>query len=283
VSNPGPVKPAAAGIDPDAFRAFEHQGWETVARRYHEGFGEVTPQTIPFVLDAVGAAPGMRVLDVASGPGYGAAAAAARGARAVGVDFAAAMVEQARRLHPGIEFHEGDAEELPFADSEFDAVVMNFGLLHVARPERALREAWRVLRSGGRYAFTVWAERERVASMGLAQRAVEEHGDPDVALPTGPLFYRFSDHAECVRSLEAAGFHHARVREVPLTWRPETPEQVFDVLMNASVRTRGLLRGQAPAALERIRRAVIEGVRGYERGGVIELPMPAVLAAATKP
>jgi SAM-dependent methyltransferase len=270
-------------VDPAAFRAFEHEGWETVAGRYHEAFGGVTPQTIPALLDAAAVGPRKRLLDVASGPGYVAAAAAARGAEVIGVDFAQAMVEEARRLHPGIPFRTGDAEDLPFADGEFDAVTMNFGLLHLARPERAIAEAWRVLRPRGRYAFTVWAEADRVASMGLALRAVEAHGDMNVPLPPGPPFFRFSEHGECRRALEALGFRDVHVREVTMAWRPESAEQVFDMLLNATVRTRGLLRAQTPQAFERIRRAVLDGVRTHVREGAIELPMPAVLAAATKP
>ena len=70
---------------------------------------------------------------------------AARGARVTAVDFSSAMVELARSQNPGIEFREGDAEALPFPEGSFDAVVMNFGMLHLASPERAVSEALRVL------------------------------------------------------------------------------------------------------------------------------------------
>ena len=58
----------------------------------------------------------MRVLDVATGPGYVAGAAAASGATVVGLDFSPPMIAEARRRYPDIEFHEGDAEALPFDD-----------------------------------------------------------------------------------------------------------------------------------------------------------------------
>jgi ubiquinone/menaquinone biosynthesis C-methylase UbiE len=99
----------------------------------------------------------MRVLDVASGPGYIAAGAEARGAHAIGIDFAADMVAEARRRYPKIEFREGDAENLAFDTASFDAVVCAFGILHIADPDRAIAEAFRVLRPDGRFAFTVWA------------------------------------------------------------------------------------------------------------------------------
>src|SRR5207248_2595421 len=112
------------------------------------------------LLDAARVAKGARVLDVACGPGYAAAAAAARGAIATGVDFSSEMVEEARGRFSGIEFLEGDAEQLAFSNSTFDAVVLNFGMLHLARPEQALAEAYRLLRPGGRVAFTVWEDRK---------------------------------------------------------------------------------------------------------------------------
>jgi ubiquinone/menaquinone biosynthesis C-methylase UbiE len=138
---------ASPFMNPRAFRAFEQAGWENIPTRYHEAFGDLTTQAIEPLLEAVDVRRGVRMLDVATGPGYVAAAAAQRGANVVGVDFSAAMVAEARRRYPAVTFQEGDAEELPFPDNSFDAGVMNFGLLHLGRPEQALAEAHRVLRA----------------------------------------------------------------------------------------------------------------------------------------
>ncbi len=98
------------------FHDFEQAGWERAADQYGDAFGSLTSQTIPSLLSAAGAGKGTRLLDVASGPGYVAAAAAGMGASVVGVDFAAEMVARAARTFPGIEFVEGDAESLAFPD-----------------------------------------------------------------------------------------------------------------------------------------------------------------------
>src|SRR5437867_7255050 len=132
-------------LDPEKFRNFEHAGWEGIPDEYHQAFGNLTSQAIGPLLVAAGLKSGMTFLDIASGPGYVAAAAAKRGATVTGVDFSAAMVAQAQRNYPDIEFREGDAEQLPFEDGVFEAAVMNFGILHLARPEQALLEACRVL------------------------------------------------------------------------------------------------------------------------------------------
>src|SRR2546422_618933 len=70
------------------------------------------------------------------------------------------MIGQARRHRPDLEFLEADAERLPFSSGSFDAVVMNFGVLHLSNPDMAFTEARRVLRPGGRFAFTAWAKPE---------------------------------------------------------------------------------------------------------------------------
>jgi SAM-dependent methyltransferase len=269
-------------LDPDAFHAFEQSGWERVSAHYEQAFGSLTPQTAGPLLDAAGVSPGRRVLDVATGPGPIAAAAAARGADVIGLDFSAAMIAEARRRHPAIAFREGDAEALPFDGSSFDAVVMNFGLLHLARPDTAMAEAHRVLRGGGRYALTVWAPPEEAVGFGLVLAAVREFGNPDVPLPEGPPFFRFSDRAEFRRTLEHAGFSDVQVRTMSLTWRLPVSDAVFDAISRGGVRTAAVLRAQTPAALESIRAAVRWGVERYEKDGVFIVPMPAVLASGTK-
>lgn len=266
-----------------SFRDFEQTGWERAAEFYGDAFGSLTAQTAEPMLDAVDAAPGTQMLDVACGPGFVTAAAAARGATVTGLDFAAAMVAEARRRWPALAFRDGDAEALPFEAASFDAIVMNFGLLHLARPDTALAEAFRVLRRDGRYAFTVWAAPERAVGFGMTLRAIEQLGNKNVPLPEGPPFFRFSDGAETRRTLESIGFTGVIVRELPLAWRVTSADAVFDALSKGGVRTAAVLRAQTPEALAAIRAAVRRGVEAYARDGGFVLPMPAVLASGRKP
>jgi len=265
------------------FHDFERVGWEGVVAAYDSFFGSLTTQAIRPLLDGMRAGPGASLLDVATGPGYLAAAAAERGTVVTGVDFSASMIAEAKRRHPAVEFRQGDAETLPFPDASFDAVAMNFGVLHLGRPDRALREACRVLRSGGRYGFTVWAKPEETVGFGITLGAIRTHGNMNVPLPDGPPFFRFSDPDECVRSLVSAGFANPQVIKIPQTWRLSSPDSLFETMRTATVRTAGLLRGQTPQALLAIRAAMGSAGRAYEKAGVIELPMPAILASAVKP
>jgi SAM-dependent methyltransferase len=269
--------------DPNAFRDFEHAGWEVNVSEYEDAFARLTNQAVEPLLDAVDLRPGIRLLDIATGPGYVAAAAAARGARVVGIDFSAPMVARARELNPAVEFQEGDAEALSFPDTSFDAVVMNFGILHLARPERAMKQAARVLKPGRCFAFTAWAKPEEAVGFGIILNAIQTHGNPEVQLPQGPPFFRFSDPAECDRTLREAGFSDVKVTRVPQVWRFHAPDEPLKAFYNGGVRIKAILRAQSSEALEAIRMAVRDAAEKLIRHGVIEIPMPAVLASALKP
>ena len=98
----------------------------------------------------------MVVVDVASGPGWSAAAAVERGASVIGVDISHAMVDEASRRVPQAEFRLGAAESLPVEDESADAVVSAFGMPHFADHARFVAEGYRVLRPQGRIAFASW-------------------------------------------------------------------------------------------------------------------------------
>jgi SAM-dependent methyltransferase len=268
--------------EPEKFRSFEHAGWQEIPTGYHEAFGSLTRQAIKPLLSAVRLKKAMSFLDIASGPGYVAAAAAKRGATVLGVDFSESMVAQARDLHPDVEFREGDAEKLPLGNGLFDAAAMNFGILHLAQPEAALLEAHRVLRAGGRFAFSVWCQPEETIGFNIVLRAVEQHGEPRVDLPEGPPFFRYSDPEECKRGLIIAGFESPTVDKVSQVWRLPAGDGLFEAMRNSTVRTAGLLRAQKPTVLAKIRETMRAEVVKYTKRNVVKLPMPALIASGIK-
>ena len=270
-----------------AFRSFEHAGWEKAAAQYDPGFGAVTSQAVGPLLTAVGARHGVRLLDVACGPGYIASAASRLGCSVVGIDFSSAMIEIAKKMTPheatSLEFREDDAENLSIPDGSFDAVVMNFGMLHLALPDRAIAEAFRVLRPGGRYAFTVWDAPPKTAGFEIVLDAVRLHGNMNVPLPEGPPFFRFSDAFESALSLKSVGFENIKTVVVPQVWRLKAGVELFSTMRRAAVRTAALLNMQSPDALAKIESEISERAERFRVQGGIELPMPAILTSATRP
>ena len=94
--------------------------------------------------------PGERILDIAAGTGTSSAALARSGAEVIAVDFSRGMIETGKRLHPDLTFVFGDALALPFNDDEFDIATISFGLRNTHDTSKALAEALRVTRPGGR-------------------------------------------------------------------------------------------------------------------------------------
>src|SRR5947209_7180634 len=113
--------------------------------------------------------PGMRVLDVACGTGNTTIPLARKGANVTGVDIAPNLLEQARARAAAekldIRFDEGDAEQLPYGDASFDAVVSMFGAMFAPRPELVGEEVARVLRPGGLLAMANWDPASFTAQM----------------------------------------------------------------------------------------------------------------------
>jgi ubiquinone/menaquinone biosynthesis C-methylase UbiE len=228
------------GFDPEAFRAFEHEGWNRLYAGYHDHWEHLTTQAIPAMLDVARVGRGASVLDVASGPGYVSAAAASRGARTCGLDLSERMVELSRQSHPDLAFQVGEAEDLPFDDDSFDAVLINFGILHFPDADKALAEAHRVLRPGGRLAFTAWAG-PKGSAIGIAMAAVAQEGTLDLDLPAGTPVFRFGDHGECRRVLSGIGFREVTCAELMLSWRLSRPDALMTSFQQATARTSGIL------------------------------------------
>lgn len=267
-----------------AFNALEAAAWEEKPTSYDSFFAPITSRLVGPILDAAAVGSGTRVLDVATGPGYVAAAAAGRGASAVGVDVAAAMVSLARRRYPGLDFRQADAESLPFPADSFDAVTANLALMHFGRPEQAVAEFARVLAPGGRLALTAWDFPDRARLVGVfidAVAAVNAALPPGV--PAGPSFFRFSPDGECSRLLGSAGLTRVAVRTLQFEHSVSSGDDFWDGMLAATVRTSALIVGQPEDVQKRIRAAFDQLVARYAREGGLAIPVSVKLATAKKP
>lgn len=147
-----------------AFKAAQREAWAL--------FSPIATFTTPAAASLVDFAQvraGERVLDVACGTGVVAITAALRGAQVRGLDLSPVLLDDARRnaavIDADIPFAEGDVEALPYADASFDVVLSQFGHMFAPRPEVAVREMLRVLRPGGRIAFSTWPPDLMIGSM----------------------------------------------------------------------------------------------------------------------
>ncbi len=271
----------------EEFKRFEAEGWGRKAESYASLTGALTTRAVEPLLDAAGVGAGQRVLDVATGPGYVAAAALERGAEPVGIDIAEGMIEVARRENPGIEFVLGDAEQMPLGAEEFDAVLANFVINHLPQPEVAAMEFARVLRPGGRVAFSIWDEDERNRWYGLARETLAEVGEAAPgALPAGaPDPTRFADRVEARALLAGAGLDRDfAMRHLEFEWPVPSGESLWANLLAGSVRTAARIQAQDPDAQRRIRELFTERAeREFRAGEELLLRASVQIASAGAP
>jgi SAM-dependent methyltransferase len=269
------------GVDGAAFKGFEMDAWNARAGTYGELAGAISGRLAEPLIDAAGVRHGHRLLDVGTGPGHVAERAAARGARTVGIDLAEAMLAVARERLPGVEFVRGDAEELPFPDGSFDAVVGGFVLNHLPDPERAVAEAARVLVPGGTVAFSLWDRPERMRVTGVVAEAIEAAGvEPGDEIPPGPDPYRFAADDELRGLLERAGFDDVAVETLEFVHRVDSLTDLWRGVLRGTVRTAAAIRRQQPEVRTRIQVALERAVEPYRTAAGLELPVAAKIGSA---
>jgi SAM-dependent methyltransferase len=271
--------------DAVAFDAFEAEGWGTKeAVGYDALAGRVTSRLADPLLDAVGAGPGKRVLDIATGPGYVAARAAERGADSVGVDLSETMLAYARQRSPSVEFVRGDATDLPFPDNSFDAAITAFLLLHVGRPERVVAEAVRVVAPDGLAAWSVWDEPSRGRWLGVVFDAFAAAGaQPPADVPPGPPIFRFAQESEFKRLLTDAGLVDVAIETVEFPLQLASKDELWSGLVDGTVRVRPMIVGQSAEMQRAIRRHFDELLEDYRTEDGLAVPVSVKLASGRKP
>lgn len=271
-------------IDAEAFNEFERRGWaENSTDAYDRVFGPITSRVVDDLLDAAGVGSQTRMLDLATGPGYVAARASARGARVLGVDRSPQMLDMARQLCPQIDFREGDAEELCLPDASFDAAVANFCLLHVGRPDKMLAELTRVLVPRGRTALTVWGPPDRARLFGIVPESIRAAGASIPAeIPGGPDFFRFSLDDAFSQLLSSAGLYEVAVRTIEFRHHIPDVAHLWNGMLHGAVRTTALLALQTAEARERIHVEFTRLLEPYRVDGGFDIPVCIKLASARK-
>src|SRR5260221_6261522 len=194
------------------------------------------------------------------------------------------MILNARKASLGIEFLEGDAQALPFSGESFNRVAINFGLLHLPDPSKALGEAYRVLKHGGRLGFTLWAKPEVNPGGKLMNDAIEAHADKSIKLPEGPPYFLYADKNECRRVLASIGFSENSMtfETVCVDWQVPTAGFYFEAEQTAGVRVAALLAQQSADRQAAIRAEVEKRVKGYAKKGGFVIPMAGYVVTAGK-
>lgn len=177
--------------DFSVFADRERAGWsdESIVGAYVSRFGPITDEAGRVLADRV-AKPGRSVLDLCCGQGNLTALMSSSGAAVTGLDFSPTMLTIAARTAPDATLREGDATAMPFADDSFDAVVCNFGMMHIPDQPKALSEIRRVLRPNGRFLMATWVGPEASPAFATVFGSVKAFADMSNA-PAQPDLFTF--------------------------------------------------------------------------------------------
>ncbi|WP_179790145.1 class I SAM-dependent methyltransferase [Actinopolymorpha rutila] len=261
----------------------ERQIWAGRACAYADTFARLCAHAVPDLLDAGQVGPGVRVLDVGTGPGTVAAAAYARGTKVTAVDAEPTMVELARAAAPAADCRVAVLPDLPFGDGEFDAVVGNFVLNHVGQPRLALSELRRVVGRDGWVALTIWAAPPAPGQtlIGRAIQAAGAHRPPHLPpLPPEEDFARTGQGLTAL--LDSAGLREASCET--LAWNHRvTAEEWWNGPAAGVAFTGHLIQSQPPEVRAEIKRFYDEFSAEFaDADGLLTLPHTALLARARR-
>ena len=201
------------------------------------------------VLDAAGVGEGTRLLDIGCGTAMLLRLAVERGAVPSGIDVTPELLGIARERLPAADLREGDMESLPWDDASFDAVTGVNAFQFAGDPGRALAEAARVLRPGGRLVASLFAAPERSEGT-VVHEAMASLSPPAKEAEHAP--YSLSEPGRLERELEAHGLPVVAGGEVVCVWAYGS----IDDAVRAMAGSGGGARAVADSGLEAVREAI---------------------------
>ncbi len=232
------------------------------------------------ILEAVQVRPAMTVLDLASGAGEPAlslcAAVGAEG-RVTATDLAPELLALAQEFARerdirNVSLALANAESLPFDDRKFDCVTCRFGVMYFASPLRALREAWRVLKPGGRAVFAVWTAPEQpifATTVGVLVKHVRAPlGESKASDP-----FSFANPGRLSGLMREAEFQQVQeeARNLSLIWSG-SPEQYWEYFQENTAPFRQLIDALTPAVRPQVAAEVYQAAGEYFDGRQINFP-----------
>ncbi len=212
-------------VDRDEQRQARLENWAAMARGWERTRTErekIAAPVTEWLVRELAPKPGDTVLELAAGQGdvgFEIAAVLGESGRLISSDFSPAMAEIARRRSAelgltNVEHRILDAEQIELADDSVDGVLCRWGYMLMPDPAAALAETRRVLRSGGRLAFSVWSSGARNPWISVAARILVAHGHMPPPEPGEPGMFVLGDEELLRRLVENAGFANVRIEDV---------------------------------------------------------------------
>ena len=268
---------------PEATRQRSNSTWNAVATGWYTQREEIWESSRPvseWMIRRLDPQPGDTVLELAAGlgdTGLSTAHLVGRSGRVIITDFASEMVAAARRRAEEIgvenaEFRTLDVERMDLETNSVDGVLCRWAYMLMIDPAAAFTETRRVIRPGGRLAFSVWASRERNPALSLASSILVELGyvpPPDPEAP-GPFF--MADTGRIRELVVAADFAEPEVEEVLFRRQFADQDAYWRFLIETSATASPVLRSLPPEAQNTFRERVHEAARPFRSGNGYDFP-----------
>ena len=224
--------------------------------------------------------PGDTVLELAAGladTGLMAARLVGEAGRVIVTDFTPEMLVGARRRAEELgvqnaEFRVLDAERMDLETDSVDGVLCRWGYMLMIDPPAAFAETRRVLRPGGRLAFSVWAARERNPALSLVGRVLESQGHIAPPEPEAPGAFAMADPGHTRELVVRAGFAEPEIEEVSFRWSFADQEAYWRYLTQTSASASPVLRSLSPEVQYTVREQVHEAARPFRSGQGYDFP-----------
>jgi len=258
------------------------QAWDIQSTAWYEQRGTLFADSRPiheWMVEQLDPRPGQQVLEVGAGPGEtGFLAARKLGeGRLLSTDFAAGMVDAARKLGAGLgvtnaEFRQLDAQAMDLADASFDGVLCRWALMLMPDPAAALREVRRVLHLGGRFVCAVFTGPDENPWASMPVAVLRESGIlPPPAPGWQPGILALGDRTRLEDLLNAAAFAEVAITHVDMTWHFEESEDYWRFLVELTALAPVILG--LPDAQRAAFRTAIEGrLAAFREGSRFALP-----------
>ena len=262
---------------PEAARQQSRVSWNAVAPGWYAQREELWKFSRPvseWMIRRLDPQPGDTVLELAAGlgdTGFMAARLVGESGRVIITDFAPEMVTGARRRAEEIgvknaEFRVLDAERMDLETDSVDGVLCRWAYMLTTDPAAAFAETRRVLRPGGKLAFSVWASRERNPALSLVGRVLELQGHIPPPEPEAPGAFAMADPGRTRELVVRAGFAEPEIEEVSFQFAFVDQEAFWRYLTETSASASPVLRSLPTTAQEAIREQVHEAARPFHSG-----------------
>jgi SAM-dependent methyltransferase len=267
----------------EATRRRSRDAWNEVAPGWcarREELWEVSRPVSEWLVRRLDPQPGDTVLELAAGPGDTGLLAArlvGESGRVVITDFAPGMIAAARRRveeagAKNAEVRVLDAERMDLETDSVDGILCRWGLMLMTDPAAAFAESRRVLRPGGRVAFSVWAARERNPVLSLVGAVLESQGYIPPPDPETPGAFAMADPGRIRELVMGAGFAEPEIEEVSFRWSFPHQDAYWRYLIETSASSSPVLRALPLEARRRVREQLHEATRPFHSGEGYDFP-----------